>query len=316
MIPHYDSKIDINSTKNPQRLHWWPTWEEDALHILHRCDSRKDQRSRHQTEVPSEGDDVLLSSGFMAGNSNTSWKRKGKMSEVCFFILHFTKPSSLRKTTIWKGIVQTTGVVMRKWETDYCWLNRLKTCFLNLHNDMQDNRARQHSRQTACWTFAHVLWIQLLFWHVAALLWCCWSQWGTWWDDRSPSPSQQLVAIRIPVLCRRSRQWTWLRRHPQLWPEKKKRRSKLYYWHAWIYNLTLHLKVSWSFRVCTSVDKSRRRERKNIFRLFAHLGLLLEKLSLSDGIVQLGVSIADFLLHHKELKTLRQACMRSVPGKI
>lgn len=66
----------------------------------------------------------------------------------------------------------------------------------------------------------------------------------------------------------------------------------------------------------TSVNKSRRGERKNIFRLFAHLGLLLEKLSLSDGIVQLGVSIADFLLHHKELKTLRQACMRSVPGKI
>lgn len=80
-----------------------------------------------------------------------------------------------------------------------------------------------------------------------------------------------------------------------------------------IYNLTLHLKVSWSFSVW---DKSRSGERKNTFGLLAHLGLLLEKLSLSDGIVQLGVSIADFLLHHKELKTLRQARLRSVPGKI
>lgn len=56
--------------------------------------------------------------------------------------------------------------------------------------------------------------------HMTALPWCCWSQWGTWWDDRCPFPSPQLVAVRIPELCRRSHQWTWLHHHPQLWPEK------------------------------------------------------------------------------------------------
>lgn len=45
---------------------------------LRRSDSRAGQRSRHQTEVPSEGADVLLSSGFMAGNSNTSCERTNK----------------------------------------------------------------------------------------------------------------------------------------------------------------------------------------------------------------------------------------------
>lgn len=40
------------------------------------------------------------------------------------------------------------------------------------------------------------------------------------------------------------------------------------------------------------------------FRLYTHLGLLLKKLPLSNWIIQLSVSIADFLLHHKELKTL------------
>lgn len=51
--------------------------------------------------------------------------------------------------------------------------------------------------------------------------WCCWSQWGTWWDDRYPSPNRQSVAVRIPVLCRRSHQWTWLHHHLRLWPKKE-----------------------------------------------------------------------------------------------
>lgn len=41
--------------------------------LLHTSDSRRGRRSRPQTEVPCAGGaDVLLSSGFMAGNSNTS----------------------------------------------------------------------------------------------------------------------------------------------------------------------------------------------------------------------------------------------------
>lgn len=39
----------------------------------------------------------------------------------------------------------------------------------------------------------------------------------------------------------------------------------------------------------------------------SHLSLLLKKLSLSNWIIQLSVGIADFLLHHKELKTLSEA---------
>lgn len=35
--------------------------------------------------------------------------------------------------------------------------------------------------------------------------------------------------------------------------------------------------------------------------------LLLKKLLLSNGIIQLSVRITDFLLHHKELKTLSEA---------
>lgn len=50
--------------------------------------------------------------------------------------------------------------------------------------------------------------------------------------------------------------------------------------------------------------------------LYADLGLLLKELPLFDGIVQLGVSIADFLLHHKELKALRQTFQRSVPVRL
>lgn len=38
--------------------------------------------------------------------------------------------------------------------------------------------------------------------------------------------------------------------------------------------------------------------------LLAHLGLLLEKLPLSNGVIQLRIGVADFLLHHKELKAL------------
>lgn len=43
---------------------------------------------------------------------------------------------------------------------------------------------------------------------------------------------------------------------------------------------------------------------KNSLGLHAYLGLLLEELPLSNWIIQLSVSIADFLLHHKEFKTL------------
>lgn len=50
--------------------------------------------------------------------------------------------------------------------------------------------------------------------------------------------------------------------------------------------------------------------------LYADLGLLLKELPLFDGIVQLGVSIADFLLHHKELEALRQTFHRSVPVRL
>lgn len=65
------------------KKHWWedmdrentkavgfPRWPEETgpLH-------RSDERRRLQTEVPSGGADVLLSSGFIAGNSSTSWER-------------------------------------------------------------------------------------------------------------------------------------------------------------------------------------------------------------------------------------------------
>lgn len=39
----------------------------------------------------------------------------------------------------------------------------------------------------------------------------------------------------------------------------------------------------------------------------SHHSLLLKKLPLSNWIIQLGVRIADFLLHHKQLKTLSEA---------
>lgn len=55
--------------------------------------------------------------------------------------------------------------------------------------------------------------------HAIVLPWCCWSRSGTSWADQCPSPSQQLVADRTPVPCRRSHQWTWPHHHPQLWPE-------------------------------------------------------------------------------------------------
>lgn len=45
----------------------------------------------------------------------------------------------------------------------------------------------------------------------------------------------------------------------------------------------------------------------------ANLGLLLKQLPLSNGVVQLGVGVADFLLHHEELEALRQPFLRSVP---
>lgn len=47
------------------------------------------------------------------------------------------------------------------------------------------------------------------------------------------------------------------------------------------------------------------RDNQNIFHLYQCL--LLKKLPLSHWIIQLGVSIADFLLHHEELKTLSEA---------
>lgn len=43
-------------------------------------------------------------------------------------------------------------------------------------------------------------------------------------------------------------------------------------------------------------------------------GLLLKQLSLSNGVVQLGVGIADLLLHHEELKSLGQTLLGAVPG--
>ena len=46
---------------------------------------------------------------------------------------------------------------------------------------------------------------------------------------------------------------------------------------------------------------------------FTNHGLLLKKLPLSNGIVQLGVGVADLLLHHKELKTFGQTLLGSVP---
>lgn len=48
--------------------------------------------------------------------------------------------------------------------------------------------------------------------------------------------------------------------------------------------------------------------------LLLNLGLLLEKLPLSDWVVQLGVGVADFLLHDEELESLREAFLGSVPG--
>ena len=47
-----------------------------------------------------------------------------------------------------------------------------------------------------------------------------------------------------------------------------------------------------------------KRGKKREFKLL-HLGLLFKKLPLSNWIIQLSVRIADLLLHHEELKTLR-----------
>lgn len=46
---------------------------------------------------------------------------------------------------------------------------------------------------------------------------------------------------------------------------------------------------------------------KKINWFHSHHSLLLEQLSLSNRIIQLSVRIADFLLHHKELKALSEA---------
>lgn len=46
---------------------------------------------------------------------------------------------------------------------------------------------------------------------------------------------------------------------------------------------------------------------KNQYMFHSHRCLLLKKLPLSHWIIQLSVRIADFLLHHKELKTLSEA---------
>lgn len=46
---------------------------------------------------------------------------------------------------------------------------------------------------------------------------------------------------------------------------------------------------------------------------FTNHGLLLKKLPLFNGIVQLCIGVADLLLHHKELETLRQTLLVSVP---
>lgn len=61
---------------------------------------------------------------------------------------------------------------------------------------------------------------------------------------------------------------------------------------------TLQQLEAWTFR---KWDK----KNKHSLGLYTHLCLLLEKLPLSNWIIQLSVGIADFLLHHKELKTLR-----------
>lgn len=140
------------------------------------------------------------------------------------------------------------------------------------------------------------------------LPWCCWSQWGTWWDDRCPCPIRQLVANHIPELCRRSHQWTWLHHHPQLWPEKDPTQVI-----GMQYNST-HAHRTGRRADSKTMYQSRGGENKTgQVTLHTHLGLLLKQLPLSDRIIQLSVSIADFLLHHKELKTLSQPFVGSVP---
>lgn len=55
----------------PNTRTWWLSCSTRLDWFLHSSDERR----RLQTEVPSAGADDLLSSGFIAGNSSTSWKR-------------------------------------------------------------------------------------------------------------------------------------------------------------------------------------------------------------------------------------------------
>lgn len=47
-----------------------------------------------------------------------------------------------------------------------------------------------------------------------------------------------------------------------------------------------------------------------------HLSLVLKELPLPKRVIQLCVGIAHFLLHHKELKALREALLQAMPVQL
>lgn len=87
-----DGKIWTGKTRRPAAFPRWP--EETGL--LHRSEGRR----RLQTEVPSGGADVLLSSGFIAGNSSTSWERT--FTKERRFISPCSSQANKRRAT-WTG---------------------------------------------------------------------------------------------------------------------------------------------------------------------------------------------------------------------
>lgn len=166
MIPHYDSKIDINKTKK-QTQGSTVDHSEKKMPFISSTDvtagTVRGQGIRQRCPLR-----VMMTCCHLASWQETATppgEENKKMSEVCFFILCFTTPSSLRKTSIWKGIVQITSVGMRKWKTNCCWLKRSKACFLffflNLHNNMmQDNcnGSTANRQRAAC---LHMFWIEI-----------------------------------------------------------------------------------------------------------------------------------------------------------
>ncbi len=59
-------------------------------------------------------------------------------------------------------------------------------------------------------------------------------------------------------------------------------------------------------------EQKNKKKRKKKKKPDSYLGLLLKTLSLDERIIQLGVRVADFFLHDKELETLSETRFRTM----